>query len=154
MNAAEEARDLAQNPLPPVVIMNPLYLVRMADLEIAELQKRILELSQDRQEALDFAVANNVLEEDNLQLNIERSVRKSRTLNVDRFREVFPEEYEMACDIERKDVAERLSHVGEKINLTLIDKLIKKPRLEAAQGVVTVKETESLSYSVVRKVVP
>ena len=151
MDAREEATSLKADPLPSVVVLNPLYVVRMADLEIAELQEKIARLSADRQEALDFAVKNNVLEEDNLRLNIERSVRKSRTLNVDRFREVFPKEYEIACDVERKDLAERLGHVGEKINLTLVDKLVKKPRLEAAQGVITVKESESLSYSVVRK---
>ena len=50
-----------------------------------------------------------------------------------------------------KDIAGRLAHVGEKINLTLVDKLVKKPALEAAQGVISVKESETLSYSVVRK---
>jgi hypothetical protein len=151
MTPLEEARDIAQTPLPPVVVVNPLYIARMADLEITEMQQRISELMKDRQEALDFAISNNVTEEGNLRLNIERSVRKSRTLNIDRFREVFPEEWQMACDIERKDISDGLKHVGEKINLTLVDKLVKKPALEAAQGVVTVKETESLSYSVVPK---
>lgn len=55
----------------------------------------------------------------------------------------------IACDIERKEKEEALNHIGEKINLTLVDKLIKKPVLEAAQGVVSVKE--SVSYAVVRR---
>jgi len=151
MNAQEEARDIAQNPLPPVIVLNPLYTVRMMDLRVAELQEEMNSLLQQKEEALAFAVANNVMEEDDLRLNVERSIRKSRTLNVDRFREVFPDEFEMACDVERKDLADRLGHVGEKINLTLVDKLVKKPRLEAAQGVITVKESETLSYSVVKK---
>ena len=62
---------------------------------------------------------------------------------------MFPDEYRMACDIERRDLEERTAHIGEKINLTLVDKLIKKPKLEAAQGVITIKE--SISYGVVPK---
>jgi hypothetical protein len=151
MDARAEKASLNADPLPPVVILNPLYIVRMADLEIAELQERIAKLTQEKQEAMDYAIKNNVMEEDNLRLNVERSVRKSRTLNIEKFREVFPDEYQMACDVERKDLAERLGHVGEKINLTLVDKLVKKVKLEAAPGVIEVTEKESLSYSVVRK---
>jgi hypothetical protein len=75
--------------------------------------------------------------------------RKTRTLDIARFRVVFPEEYMIACDIERKEKEEALNHLGERINLTLVDKLVKKSVLEAAQGVVTVKE--SVTYMVVRK---
>ena len=61
--------------------------------------------------------------------------------------QAFPEEYMIACDIERKEKEEALNHLGERINLTLVDKLVKKPILEAAPGVITVKE--SLTYQVV-----
>ncbi len=151
MNATEEAGSLKAEPLPPVVIVDPLTRVWEMDNLIVKMESGLQRARDEREEALQYAIANNVMEEGNLRLNVERSVRKSRTLNVDRFREVFPDEYEMACDIERKDVAERLSHIGEKINLTLVDKLVKKPALEAAHGVITVKESETLSYSVVRK---
>jgi hypothetical protein len=39
--------------------------------------------------------------------------------------------------------------VGEKINLTLVDKLVPKKNLDEAEGVITVKE--SVSYQVVSK---
>jgi hypothetical protein len=151
MDARAEQQSLNENPLPPVIISHPLHRVYEIDGSIASFEARLAELRKEREETLQYAIANNIAEDSFCKLNVERSVRKSRTLNVDRFREVFPDEYEMACDVERKDLAERLGHVGEKINLTLVDKLVKKPRLEAAQGVITVKESESLSYSVVQK---
>jgi len=151
MNAAEEARSLQVDPIPPVVFAEPLTRVHQLGAEIGRLRELLLDRSKERDLALQYAIDNKVTEDPTFKLNVERSVRKSRTLDVARFREVFPEEYEMACDIERKDLSNRLGHVGEKINLTLVDKLVKKPALEAAQGVVTVKESETLSYSVVRK---
>jgi len=62
---------------------------------------------------------------------------------------VFPEEYMIACDVERKDLENKMLEIGKKLPLTLVDRLVKKPALEAAQGVVTVKET--LTYGVIRK---
>lgn len=151
MNAAEEARSLKADPLPPVVIVDPLTRVWELDNLIAKMEQGLQRTRDEREEALQYAISNNVQEDSACKLNVKRSVRKSRTLNVDRFREVFPDEYEMACDIERKDISGLLAHVGEKINLTLVDRLVKKPNLEAAQGVITVKESETLTYSVVRK---
>ena len=143
----EEARDLKANPLPSVVIVDPLTRVWSLDSQIAALQEQIQTLVQDRTEALDYALKNNIREDARCQLTEKR--RKTRMLDVARFREVFPEEYMIACDIERKEKEEALNHLGERINLTLIDKLVKKPVLEAAPGVVTVKE--SVTYGVVPK---
>ena len=80
---------------------------------------------------------------------IEEKYRKTRTLNIDKFKAVFPEVYMTCCDVERRDLEQKMEHLGEKINLTLIDKLIKPVALEAAPGVVLVKET--ITYGVVRK---
>jgi len=151
MDARAEQASLAAEPLPQIVIVDPLTRVWEMDNIIAKMESALQRARDERNEALQYAITNNVEEDSACKLNVERSVRKSRTLNVDRFREVFPEEFEMACDIERKDIAGRLAHVGEKINLTLSDKLVNKPALEAAQGVISVKESETLSYSVVRK---
>ena len=147
MEPLEEARDLKANPLPSVVIVDPLTRVWDLDSEIAFLRGKIELLTEQRTEALDYALKNNIREDARYQLT--EKVRKTRTLDVARFREVFPEEYMIACDIERKEKEEALNHLGERINLTLIDKLVKKPVLEAALGVVTVKE--SVTYGVVPK---
>jgi hypothetical protein len=147
MDARAEQASLREDPLPPVVIINPLTRVWDIDGQIAALQEQITELQQARAEALEYAIREQIAEDENCRLY--RKVRRIRSLDADRFREVFPEEYMIACDIERKEKEEALNHIGEKINLTLVDKLIKKPALAAAQGVISVKE--SVSYAVVRR---
>jgi hypothetical protein len=147
MDAHAEQADLAENPLPETPITDPLTRVWTIDGEIAALQEQINALMDQRQQALEYAVRHNITED--ARCRLEQKIRETRTLDVARFGEVFPTEYRMACDIERRDLEERMAHIGEKINLTLVDKLVKKPMLEAAQGVVSVKE--SVSYVVVPK---
>ena len=147
MNAREEAQDLALNPLPTVVIVDPLTRVWNLDGKIEALQEEIHQLQVERMLALDYAIKEQIVEDENCRLDMK--TRKTRTLDIARFRDVFPEEYMIACDIERKDKEEALNHIGEKIPITLVDKLVKKHALEIAQGVVSVKE--SVSYAVVHK---
>ena len=146
MDALTEARDLAVNDI-PVVIVDPLTRVWDLDGQISTLQEQINDLMRERSETLDYAVRNGIEQDAKYRLN--KNIRKSRILDVTRFHEVFPQEFEIACSIERKDLMAALDNVGKKINITLIDKLVKKPALEAAQGVVTIKE--SVSYQVVPK---
>jgi len=142
----QEQRSLNECPLPQQQIPNPLSYVWECDRQIAVLQDQINDLMVRRQEALDYAVKNNIAEDSHCRL--ETKVRKTRSLDVSKFRDAFPEEYMTACDIERREKEEALNHIGERINITLIDKLVKKPALESS-GAVTVKE--SVSYAVVVK---
>ena len=147
MNGREEAQDLALNPLPTVVIVDPLTRVWNLDGKIEALQEEIHQLQVERMLALDYAIKEQIVEDENCRLDMK--TRKTRTLDIARFRDVFPEEYMIACSIERKEKMDALDHIGEKVNLTLVDRLVKKAALEAAQGVVSVKE--SVSYAVVHK---
>jgi hypothetical protein len=147
MDARAEQKSLADCPLPKVVIINPLTRVWDIDGQIALLQDQIADLMQKRTEALDYAIKEQIAEDENCRLDTK--LKRFRTLNVERFREIFPEQYRMACELERSEKMEALNHVGEKIPLGLADKLVKKASLDAAQGVVSVKEARS--YEVVRK---
>jgi hypothetical protein len=147
MDAKAEQRSLNECPLPPVVIVDPLTRVHECDMEIFRLNQQISDLIRQKTEALDYAVKNDIREDDACYLK--ENVRKFRTLDIARFREVFPVQFKIACDLERAEKTEALDHIGEKINLTLADKLVKKASLDAAQGVISVKETRS--YEVVRK---
>jgi hypothetical protein len=151
MNALEEASSLKEDPLPAIVFAEPLTRVYQLDAEIERIRELLTEKSHERNLALQYAIDNNVTEDAAHKLNVERAIRKSRTLNLERFREVFPSAYNLACQIERKQLEEQLTHVGERIALGVVDKLIPKANLAAAQGVVIVKESETLLYSVVRK---
>ena len=147
MDARAERVSLAEMPLLEGKIDAPLTLIWTIDGEIAALQEQINALMEKRQKAMDYAVGHNITEDDRYRLD--QKIRRTRTLDPARFREVFPEEYRMACDIERRDLEEKMAHIGEKINLTLVDKLVKKLKLEAAQGVISIKE--SVAYGVVPK---
>jgi hypothetical protein len=147
MNAIDEARDLVANPLPEVAIREPLTKVYECDNLIAKLEGTIRRLQEERAAALNYAVKNNVMEEGNCR--IEEKYRKIRTLNIEKFKAVFPEVFELVCAIERREKTEALEHIGEKIPLTVLDKLIKPVALEAAPGVMLIKET--ITYNVVRK---
>ena len=147
MDAKAEQKSLIDCPLPPTVIINPLTRVWDIDGQIALLQDQIADLMQKRTEALNYAIQEQIAEDEDCRL--ETKLKRFRTLNIDRFREVFPEQYRMACELERAEKTEALNHVGEKIPLGLADKLVKKASLDAAQGVISVKE--SATYEVVRK---
>lgn len=149
MDARAEQRSLNECPLPPVVILDPLTRVWEYDAQIAALQEQIADLSQKRAEALNYAIQEQIAEDENCRLE-RKAGRILRAINPDKFREVFPQEWEMMRQIEIKELTEKIAHAGEKISVTLADKLVKKPVLNAAPGVVTVTQAPD-TYRVVRK---
>lgn len=149
MNARAEQRSLNECPLPPVVILDPLTRVWEIDGQIAALQEQIADLSQKRAEALNYAIQEQIAEDENYRLD-RKAGRILRAINPEKFREVFPQEWEMMRQIEIKDLTDKIAHAGEKISVTLADKLVKKPVLNAAPGVVTTTQAPDV-YQVVRK---
>lgn len=147
MSTQEEMQDIEKNPLPEQTIENPLTLAYLIEGDIEQLQEQIARMQENRQRALDYAVKHGITED--AKCRLESKIRKTRSLNITLFAAVFPKQYEMACELERQELEEKKMHVGEKINLTLVDKLVKKVFLEEAEGVITVKE--SISYQVVSK---
>ena len=147
MSTQEERQDIEKNPLPEQKIENPLTLVHLIDGDIAALEEKIATMRENRDRALAYAVKNGITEDDRCRL--EKKSRKTRSLNVSLFAAVFPKQYEMACELEKQELEEKKAHVGEKIHLTLVDKLVKKAMLDEADGVITVRAT--VSYQVVPK---
>ena len=147
MDAREEALDLIQNPLPTMAISEPLTRVYELDYIIAKMESALNDRRAERQQILDYAIKEQIAEDENCRLDVK--IKRFRTLDPVRFRAAFPEEFMTVCDVQRRDLEEQMQHLGEKIPFTLVDKIMKKARLEAALGVVTVKE--SISYSVVPK---
>ena len=147
MSTMDEARDLILNPLPEVAIREPLTKVYECDDLIAKLESTIARIWEERQTALTYAVKNNILEEG--EYRIEEKYRKTRTLDIDKFKAVFPEEYADCINIERRELERQLTHLGKKIPLGVVDKVVNPVALAAAPGVVLVKE--SITYTVVHK---
>jgi len=150
MDARAEQQDLIQNPLPQLVIVEPLTRVWELDAEISKLQKQIKERLEERTAALDYAVRAQIIEDDHCRIDVK--IKRFRTLDPVRFREAFPEEFMTICDVQRRELEEQMQHLGEKVQITLADKILGKhgkDRLESVPGVVTVKE--SISYGVLLK---
>jgi len=149
MTTKEEQRSLIDCPLPPTVIVNPLTRVWDIDGQIALLQDQITDLMQKRTEALDYAIKEQIAEDENCRLDV-KAGRIVRAINPEKFREVFPAEYEMIKQIEIRDLNEKMQHAGEKISVSVADKLIKPVILNAAQGVVATTQAPN-TYEVKRK---
>jgi len=147
MSTQEELQDLEKNPLPEQKIENPLTLVHLIDGDIAALEEKIATMKENRDRAIGYAIRNGITEDERCRL--EKKSRKIRSLNVSLFAAVFPKQYEMACELEKQELEAKKEHVGEKINLTLVDKLVKKAMLDEAEGVITTKEI--VSYQVIQK---
>lgn len=145
----DEARSLREDPLPPVVIPDPLTRVWEYDGQIAALQEQIADLSQKRAETLNYAIQEQIAEDEHCRLE-RKAGRILRAINPEKFREVFPREWGMIREIEVRDLNEKIAHAGERVPVTLADKLVKKPVLNAAPGVVTVTQAPD-TYQVVRK---
>lgn len=149
MDARAEQKSLADCPLPPTVIINPLTRVWDIDGQIALLQDQIADLMQKRTEALDYAIQEQIAEDENCRLDV-KAGRIVRAINPDRFREVFPDKYEIIKQLEIDDLNLKITHAGEKIPLGVADKLVKPIVLNNAPGVVTVTQAPD-QYQVVKK---
>ena len=149
MDARAEQKSLADCPLPPTVIINPLTRVWDIDGQIALLQDQISDLMQKRTEALDYAIKEQIAEDEDCRLDV-KAGRILRAINPDRFREVFPDKYEIIKQLEIDDLNLKITHAGEKIPLGVADKLVKPVVLNNAPGVVTVTQAPD-QYQVVRR---
>ena len=147
MNASDEAKDLVDNPLPILIVIEPLQQIYELDNIINKMESALKDKKEERDAILEYAVNEQIAEDENYRLD--KKLKRFRSINSEKFKSVFPQEYSMICDIERKAIRESLDHIGEKIPITLADKLVKKVSLDVAPGVVSVKET--VSYQVVRK---
>jgi hypothetical protein len=131
------------------VIINPLTRVWDIDGQIALLQDQIADLMQKRAKALNYAIQEQIAEDENCRLE-RKAGRIVRAINPDKFREVFPDKYEIIKQLEIDDLNLKITHAGEKIPLGVADKLIKSVILNAAQGVVATTQAPD-TYEVKRK---
>jgi len=149
MDAKAEQKSLIDCPLPKTLIINPLTRVWDIDGQIKLLQDQIADLMQQRKEALDYAITEQIAEDENCRLDV-KAGRIVRAINPEKFREVFPAEAVMIRQIESRDLNEKIAHAGEKILVGVADKLVKPAVLNAAPGVVTATKAPD-TYEVKRK---
>lgn len=147
MDARSEQKSLSCDPLPEQELNSPLTSIWEYDRQIAELQERMDDINRLKKDAMEYVITHKIEEEGKFRL--EHKIRKTRVLEIERFKRVFPKEYDRICDIQRDEINKSLEHVGKSINIGLLDEMIGKTELSAAQGVISIKE--DISYKVVRK---
>ena len=144
LSAQEETLSLRDEPLPQL-IEYPLSQVYRFDREIAELTERIADLTARRTEALTFAIKQGIRTEGEFKV-IEKT-GATRILDIDKFKAAFPDKFTLICAGQLADIGESLEHIGEKIPLGVVDKIVNKHAL-AASGVISVQE--KITYEVMR----
>lgn len=112
MDARQEQKDLIANPLPPALppAVNPArcpsYIAEL-DRDIREHTEIIVKLREARQTALEYAIANNILEDEDFQV-IKKEKNLPRTVNKDLLKEKKPLIYEAARSAEIANATEKI----------------------------------------------
>ena len=150
MDPKSEALDLAARPLPPVEIPEPLALYMNLDVQIALLEEQLKTLRENRDAAMKYAIEHGIETDGRYRLAHLEKTRTTRQLDIVKFKEKFPKEFEMIKDIQRNSIQNELEHVGEKILLKEVDAVVKKAALEES-GAVTVLTKVEMQYTVVPK---
>lgn len=141
MDPRTEQRSLAASPLPaslpPAVnpARCPSYIAEL-DRDIREHTEIIEKLREARQTALQYAIANNILEDEAFQV-VKKEKNLPRRVNADLLKEKYPEAHRKAVEIERAVVMEKaqalidkVDEAGKDIRLKTLDALMSKAQID------------------------
>ena len=133
MNAREEALDMAQNPLPPVVILEPLTRVWDIDKQIAAKEKEIEALQEQRNEALNYALDNAIEEDAACKLVAEKHVSTpNQIINTEKIKTELPKVYFRIWELKRSQAKAELDKFGAKVEENKVDLKLSQKLVEPA----------------------
>ena len=141
MDAKSEQRSLAECPLPVALppAVNPArcpsYIAEL-DRDIREHTEIIEKLREARQTALQYAIANNILEDEAFQV-VKKEKNLPRRINADLLKEKYPDIHEKAVEIEKANAMEKaqalidkVDEAGKDIRLKTLDVLMSKAQID------------------------
>ena len=99
-----ESASLREYPLP--VIGNMPDHIADLDIEISRMQERVKELQSERDILLNRSIAENMFEGERYHI-VKREKSLPRTLDIVKFRECFPDEFQKIIDLQLKNARER-----------------------------------------------
>ena len=162
MEAREEARDLMQNPLPAIAIIDPLTRVWDIDGQIAAKGREIEALQEQRTEALNYALDNAIEEDTTCKLVAEKHVSTpNQKIDIVKIKTDMPKVWERIWEMKRSEAKVVLDKFGTKVEENKADlapsQKILEPALKAEGH--ALKEvlipgglpTVSYTYTVVRR---
>ena len=140
-----EAASLKNDPM-PITDLDKFIpsLIAGIDSEIAALNDKVSELQVSRQELMDKAIQNNLLEDD--KFRIDHVVKHIRALNVLKFKVYFTEEYEQIISLQKKQALEKAETM---IPLATAERFVNTKKLASTPGMFEITNRES--WTVVKK---
>lgn len=147
MDPHEEALSLKEEPLPVLIAPGDEDLpsqIYQVDQMIDELQERLVNLQRQRGDLINRALERNILEDPFCR--IEKKVRAVRIIIPEKFRAMFPKEFDLICEMQRNELQKEMEKVGGFIPVGVADKFVKK-----ADSRDCVDLKESVTYQVVKK---
>lgn len=141
MDARQEQRSLAECPLPPALppAVNPArcpsYIAEL-DRDIQEHTEIIERLREARQIALQYAITNKILEDEDFQV-IKKEKNLPRRINVPLLEEKYPEIHAKAVQIEKDNamqkaqaMIDKVDEAGKDIRIKTLDALMSKAQID------------------------
>jgi len=133
MEPLEEALDLIANPLPLVVIVDPLTRVWELDKQIAERQKQIEELTEQREEAMNYALDNAIEEDTTCKLVAEKHTSTpNQKIDITKIKTEMPKVWERVWELKRSEAKAAFDKFGAKIEENTVDLAPSQKILEPA----------------------
>jgi hypothetical protein len=145
MEARDEQRSLAENPLPPALPskVNPLrcpsYIAEL-DRDIQEHTEAITKLRELRENALEYAITNKILEDEDIQI-VKKERNLPREVNKDLLKEKKPAIYEAARSIEITNATEKIQKQIDALNTS--DPTI---RIKTLQSLMSEAEIDEICF--------
>jgi hypothetical protein len=147
MTPQQEARDLIDQPLPPLaedLVDLPTYATWWMPTHIYEIDSMIEELERDlkaaretREKMLEMAVDNKVLEDEHCLISFRE--RRTRILDIGRFKAACPGQFNAAVLIIQNRLEALAATAEEQITLGLADQVAGKDRVDAVCEIVVTR---------------
>ena len=135
----QEARDLIDQPLPPLAedLVDLPTRIYEVDSMIDELERDLKAARETREKMLKMAIDNEVLEDEHCLISFRE--RRTRVLDIERFRAACPGQFNAAVLIIRNRLDEQAAKAEEQITLGLADQVAGKDRVDAVCDVVVAR---------------
>ena len=126
----EEAASLRKEPLPPGPEDDHLLArIRTIDFLIKDHERDLAELQRERSDAMARVIELGIREQDSLELKFK--YRTDRVLDVEAFKQKYPEETKAIIESLTKDMTERAAHIGDSIPLRMADAMVGRDKVTA-----------------------
>ena len=131
MTPQQEARDLIDQPLPPLAedLVDLPTRIYAIDGMIDELERDLAAARETREKMLEMAIDNDILDDEHCSISFRE--RRTRILDIGRFKAACPGQFNAAVLIIRSRLEKTAETAEDQITLGLADQVAGKDRVDA-----------------------